>query len=238
MHTFNKNTPIVVLTGAGISAESGLATFRDNDGLWENHRVEEVATPEAFAHNPHMVHRFYNHRRQQLNAVEPNVAHFCLAEQMNALPNSWLITQNVDDLHARAGSQRMLQMHGALKLKRCTACGEVSTADVDLDTNSICDACHGVGTLRPHIVWFGEMPLYMDHIYQLLESCELFISIGTSGAVYPAAGFAQIAAAAGAHTVELNLVPSDVSFAFAESHYGPATEIVPTYFEKLVDFTD
>ncbi|WP_395376505.1 NAD-dependent deacylase [Marinicella sp. W31] len=238
MHTYNKNTPIVVLTGAGISAESGLATFRDNDGLWENHRMEDVATPEAYARDPEMVHRFYNHRRQQLTEVQPNSAHVCLAKYMNNLPNSWLITQNVDDLHQRAGSERLLHMHGSLTLQRCTACDQVGAVAADLRTDSLCETCQSVGSVRPHIVWFGEMPLYMEQIYQLLEQCELFLSIGTSGAVYPAAGFAQIAAAAGAHTVELNLVPSDVSFAFAESHYGKATEIVPAYFKKLVAFTD
>ena len=228
----------MVLTGAGISAESGLATFRDNDGLWENHRMEDVATPEAYARDPEMVHRFYNHRRRQLSEVQPNQAHLSLAAVLNDLPNSWLITQNVDDLHQRAGTQRLLHMHGSLKLQRCNACDQVSSVETDLTIESICGACQSVGCVRPHIVWFGEMPLYMEKIYQLLERCELFLSIGTSGAVYPAAGFAQIAAASGAHTVELNLVPSDVSFAFAESHYGKATEIVPAYFKKIVDFTD
>lgn len=228
---------IVVLTGAGISAESGLRTFRDNDGLWENHRVEEVATPEAFALNPEFVLRFYNERRAALSTVEPNLAHFALASAEQRLVKSGgsltLVTQNIDDLHQRAGSERVLPMHGELLKARCTECTTLSNWQDDLLMTSICPHCGSKGTMRPHVVWFGEMPLYLDEIDRVIQQCDLFVSIGTSGNVYPAAGLVQMANACGTHTVELNLEPAANVSSFREQIYGPATSIVPQFFEQL-----
>jgi len=224
---------VVVLTGAGISAESGLSTFRDNNGLWENHRVEDVATPEAFDRDPRLVQRFYNLRRAALATVEPNAAHYALAEAEKQLDSLLLVTQNVDDLHEKAGSKNLLHMHGELLKKRCVQCHQISSIGNDLETSSFCDNCEGVGTLRPHIVWFGEMPLFMDDIIAALMACDLFVSIGTSGTVYPAAGFVEIANQSGAHTVELNLEPSDQQSQFKESIYGEATTVVSQFFDGL-----
>lgn len=224
---------LVLLTGAGISAESGLRTFRAADGLWENHRVEDVATPEAFHRNPDLVYRFYNERRRSLAGVQPNAAHAALARLERAWPGELLlVTQNVDDLHDRAGSRNLLHMHGELRKARCLACGAVSPWENDLDHRSVCPAC-GRGPLRPHIVWFGELPLEMDRIYQALERCDLFVAIGTSGHVYPAAGFVA-AAAPGARTVELNLEPSLVAGAFQEHRSGRATDLVPAFVAELL----
>lgn len=224
---------IVVLTGAGISAESGLKTFRDADGLWENHRIEEVATPEAFVRNPELVQRFYNARRQQLSEVSPNSAHIALAEFEQTFDGRFLlVTQNVDDLHERAGSQNLLHMHGELKKVRCLLCNSVHRYATDIEANTECPAC-GRTALRPHIVWFGEMPFYMDEIYQALEQCDLFISIGTSGHVYPAAGFVEVARQCGAHTVEINLEPSQTEDLFAERRYGAATTEVARFLNSL-----
>lgn len=227
---------IVVLTGAGISAESGLKTFRDSGGLWEGHRVEDVATPEAFASNPEYVQRFYNMRRSQLQdaAVRFNAAHKALSD----FEQSWqgeftLVTQNVDDLHQRAGSQNVFPMHGELLKARCTSCHEVVCWKKDINERSQCPRCQSVGSLRPHVVWFGEMPLYMPEIESALSRCDLFVSIGTSGAVYPAAGFARIASAAGARTVELNMVPGETAALFDHAYYGPATEVVTEFFGQL-----
>lgn len=224
---------LVILTGAGISAESGLRTFRAADGLWENHRVQDVATPEAFRRDPALVHRFYNERRQTLATVQPNAAHLALAR----LERQWggdflLVTQNVDDLHDRAGSKRLLHMHGELLQARCLACGRVQAWPGDLDHRSRCKGC-GSGPLRPHIVWFGELPLEMDRIYRALEDCELFVAIGTSGHVYPAAGFVE-AVGPGTRTLELNLEPSHVASAFQEVRNGKATELVPAFVEELL----
>ena len=230
MIQYNK---VVVLTGAGISAESGLSTFRDGGGLWDNHRVEDVATPEAFDRDPQLVHKFYNQRRAALKSVEPNAAHFALAAAEKQFNSFLLVTQNVDDLHQRAGSKNLLHMHGELLKKRCVQCHKVSTTATDLSVNSPCEHCQRESTLRPHIVWFGEMPLFMDEIMLALMSCDLFISIGTSGTVYPAAGFVEIANQSGAHTVELNLEPSDQNSQFKQSIYGSASELVPNYFKQL-----
>ncbi|UTA46604.1 NAD-dependent protein deacylase [Simiduia sp. 21SJ11W-1] len=226
---------IVILTGAGISAESGLKTFRDNNGLWENHRVEEVATPEAFAANPDLVYRFYNLRRASLAETRPNSAHAALAELEQHLGSEdfLLVTQNVDNLHEQAGSQRLLHMHGELTKARCTACQSVHEWPNPLDATSRCPACHNTASLRPHIVWFGEMPLYMSEIYQALAECDVFVSVGTSGNVYPAAGFYQEAKAFGARTIELNLEPSANARDFDEGHYGPATKVVPEFVAKV-----
>ncbi len=220
---------IVILTGAGISAESGLQTFRGSDGLWCGHRIEDVATPEAYERNPALVQEFYNMRRRQLAEVVPNAAHHALAR----LAQEWkkgeflLVTQNVDDLHGRAGTpaSNLLHMHGELKKKRHNETGNVIECDHDLEPDS---------DWRPHIVWFGEMPLEMERIYRALRGCDIFVSIGTSGNVYPAAGFVAEARAAGAHTLELNLEPSLGESMFAEKRYGNATELVPAFVEALL----
>ena len=226
---------IVVLTGAGISAESGLATFRGADGLWEGHRVEDVATPEAFRRNPELVQRFYDARRAQLREVEPNAAHLALAR----LDAGWagellIVTQNVDDLHERAGATRLLHMHGALRSAWCLACDARVRWGGDLLSGPACPSCGEEGRLRPDIVWFGEMPYQMERIDEALREADLFVSIGTSGAVYPAAGFVQTARYVGARTLEMNLEPSLGSFFFEETRTGPATELVPAWVEGML----
>lgn len=229
---------IVILTGAGISAESGIRTFRDTDGLWEKHRLEDVATPEAFERDPALVQRFYNARRRQLLSADiaPNTAHLALAKLEKEFPGELLlVTQNIDDLHERAGSEKLIHMHGELLKVRCSRSGQLFSIREDLDTAAPCDCCQRSGTLRPHVVWFGEMPLEMERIYTALTECDLFISIGTSGNVYPAAGFVESANAAGAHTVELNLERSSVGDAFAEHRHGPASEVVSGYIRELLD---
>jgi NAD-dependent protein deacetylase/lipoamidase len=228
---------IVILTGAGISRESGLHTFRDADGIWATVRIEDVATPEAFARDPARVHAFYNARRRGLLRPEivPNPAHRALAR----LEAEWrgpvlLVTQNIDDLHERAGSRNLRHIHGEMLKARCDACGDVRPWTEDLDTRLACLACAEIGGMRPHVVWFGEMPFHLDEVYTALLQCALFISIGTSGNVYPAAGFVAEASAAGAHTVELNLEPSEGRSHFAERRYGPAGTIVPDYVADLL----
>ncbi|WP_417455989.1 Sir2 family NAD+-dependent deacetylase [Kordiimonas sp.] len=224
---------IVVLTGAGVSAESGVRTFRDNGGLWEEHRVEDVATPEAFARDPNLVQRFYNLRRAQLRDIEPNPAHVALARLENEFSGEvTVITQNVDNLHERAGSRAVIHMHGELAKVRCEACRAVHDWEADCQQVTPCPACGRAPALRPHIVWFGEMPFQMDEIMARLAACDLFISIGTSGHVYPAAGFvAEVRAIGYAHTIEVNLEPSQGVSDFAECRHGRAGELVP----KLVD---
>jgi len=228
---------IVVLTGAGISAESGVKTFRDNDGLWENHRLEDVATPEAFERDPELVQRFYNQRRAQLHEVEPNAAHIALADfeqQFVKTPGHefLLVTQNVDNLHDRAGSERLRHMHGELMKSRCCDCGTIHQQTTDINDSYKSPCCHKQ-SLRPHIVWFGEMPLYMDEIYQALENCDLFVSIGTSGHVYPAAGFVEVARGAGAKTVEINPQASRINNLFDQHIQGNAGTHVPYFFESI-----
>ena len=226
---------IVILTGAGISAESGLATFRAADGLWEGHRVEDVATPEAFRRDPALVHAFYGARRAQLKEVEPNAAHRALARLDAEWPGDLLIvTQNVDDLHERAGARRVLHMHGELKSAWCLACGERTRWEEDLGGGPACPSCGVAGKLRPDIVWFGEMPYEMDRIEDALQKADLFVSIGTSGAVYPAAGFVQSARYLGARTLEMNLEPSQGSFFFKQSRIGKAGELVPAWVDELL----
>jgi NAD-dependent deacetylase len=257
---------IVVLTGAGISADSGLATFRGADGLWEGHRVEDVATPEAYARDPALVHQFYDARRARLSEVEPNAAHRALARLDAEWPGELLIvTQNVDDLHERAGANRLLHMHGELAKGWCLACGErfpwqgpMSPSTVrpepveglhfsrdasegqpfdKLRTNgsvNACPSCQAVGQIRPDIVWFGEMPYEMERIEDALRGADLFVSVGTSGAVYPAAGFVQTARYCGAHCIEINLEPSQGSIFFDESRMGRAAELVPAWVEEMV----
>lgn len=226
---------IVVLTGAGISAESGIKTFRGADGLWENHRIEDVATPEAFERDPALVHRFYNQRRAHLlDGIQPNAAHTALAEfEHQHQGNFLLVTQNIDDLHQRAGSQQVLAMHGELLKIRCKRTGQLFDCLEATSPHQTCPCCQQTGNLRPHVVWFGEMPLYMERIERALSQCDVFISIGTSGNVYPAAGFYQLAKSAGAHTVELNLEPSNHGSRFDEAHYGLATAEVVNFLQKL-----
>jgi NAD-dependent deacetylase len=217
---------LTVLTGAGISAESGIRTFRDSGGLWEEHSLEEVATPEGFARDPALVHRFYNERRRQLPLVEPNAAHRALAELEARLGERFtLITQNVDDLHERAGSRRVLHMHGEILKARCARCEEVLEWRGDLSTSERCSGCGG--KLRPHVVWFGEMPFYMEEEIPRALEAEVFAAIGTSGLVYPAAGFAAQAKAAGALTVEINLEPTPHFHLFDVALVGKATVKVP-----------
>ncbi len=231
---------VVVLTGAGISAESGIQTFRAADGLWENHRVEDVASPEGFAANPELVQTFYNERRRQLLSPEiaPNPAHHALAQFEQALlatqSDFLLVTQNIDNLHERAGSKNIVHMHGELLKMQCVHSGQVFALQKDLDSQSICRCCSRPGSLRPHIVWFGEMPLQMERIYEALSCCDYFISIGTSGNVYPAAGFVAEAKRYGAHTVEVNLEPSAVESVFDEHIYGKAGEVLPAYLQDLI----
>ncbi len=231
---------LVILTGAGISAESGVPTFRADDGLWMGHRVEDVATPEAFARDPALVQDFYNRRRRQLADVAPNAAHRALADLAARWEGDFLlVTQNVDDLHDRAHAEtppapgfELIHMHGELKKARCTASGAVCDWSDDLDPRHD-SPWSPDGWLRPHIVWFGEIPLEMDRIERALAQCDLFLSIGTSGAVWPAAGFVQAARTAGARTVELNLEPSQVSALFHETRHGPAGRIVPDFTAEL-----
>lgn len=234
----NHNSTIVILTGAGISRESGLSTFRGEGGLWQGVRVEDVATPEAFRHNPEMVHEFYNTRKKKLlnNAIEPNAAHLALAK----LERNWqgrflLVTQNVDNLHERAGSERLIHMHGELLKARCEKCAEVFPWIGDMDVHSVCPDCHYAGSLRVDVVWFGEMPMKMDEIYMALGRCDLFISIGTSGNVYPAAGFVDtVSQKESAMTVEINLEPSLNAAQFSAGCYGPATEVVSDFVDELL----
>jgi NAD-dependent deacetylase len=230
--------PIVALTGAGISRESGLATFRDRDGIWASVRLEEVATPQAFAADPARVHAFYNARRRQLLAegVAPNAAHRALAALEQAWPAQVLIvTQNIDDLHERAGSRNLIHMHGELLKARCELCGAVVPCREDLGVDATCPRCGGRSGMRPHVVWFGEMPLEMQRIEAALAGCGLFLSIGTSGSVYPAAGFvAQLRRSGRARTVELNLERSEGAGLFEEGRYGAATEVVPAFVESLL----
>ncbi|MGR6981060.1 Sir2 family NAD+-dependent deacetylase [Testudinibacter sp. P27/CKL/0425] len=234
---FNRTLPkIVVLTGAGISAESGIRTFRAADGLWEDHRIEDVATPEGFQRDPALVQRFYNQRRQQLQQadIQPNAAHYALAElEQKFAENLLVVTQNVDNLHERAGSQNLIHLHGELLKVRCVGCGTVYAWQREVTPSDCCAKC-GQG-LRPHIVWFGEMPFQMERIYRALQHCDYFISIGTSGNVYPAAGFVEEANFANATTVELNLEPSKGRTAFQQAEYGLASEIVPAYCRRLIE---
>lgn len=226
--------PLVILTGAGISAEFGLPTFRGAGGLWEGHRVEDVATPEAFARDPDLVLRFYDARRRALARVAPNPAHAALARLEAAWEGPFLlVTQNVDDLHERAGSKKLLHMHGELLLVRCVRCGFRARLPGDLSGRP-CPNCRARPGLRPDVVWFGEIPHGLEEIRAALERCALFAAIGTSGEVYPAAGFVEEARAAGAHTVELNLEPSRTSRLFAEHRFGPASRVVPAWVDELL----
>ncbi|MFD1883772.1 NAD-dependent deacylase [Paracoccus pacificus] len=224
---------IVVLTGAGISAESGLRTFRDGDGLWESHRVEDVATPGAFRRDPALVHRFYNMRRADARAARPNAAHLALADLgRNPAHDLTLVTQNVDDLHERAGSPKVLHMHGALDGALCAACGHRWPAPLRMQATDPCPACNRPAT-RPDIVWFGEMPHHLDRIIAAIAAADLFCAIGTSGQVYPAAGFAACARDHDVPTLELNLTDSANAPDFSRRLTGPATRLVPDWVASL-----
>ncbi|WP_334176457.1 NAD-dependent deacylase [Pseudoxanthobacter sp.] len=228
---------LFVLTGAGCSAESGLGTFRDTDGVWARFDPMKLATPEGFAADPDLVQAFYNARRRNTRAASPNAAHFALARLEAALERRggslFLCTQNIDDLHERAGSHNVVHMHGELLRARCLQCGAASPWQDDIGGDDVCPACRAAGTLRPHVVWFGEMPLYMHEIHDALEEADLFVAIGTSGSVYPAAGFVAAARQLGIRTCELNLDPSDNAGYFDERFYGPASETVPAWAGRL-----
>ncbi|MGP3536346.1 NAD-dependent deacylase [Microbacterium sp. RD1] len=225
---------VVVLTGAGISAESGLATFRDAGGLWEGFAVEDVATPEGFARDPDTVLAFYDARRRAAASAVPNPAHDALVALERELGEDLLVvTQNVDDLHERAGSRRLLHMHGELARARCTACGLVTAWHADLRPRPACPSC-GRRALRPDVVWFGEVPYGLDTIEDAVRGCDVFAAVGTSGAVYPAAGLGATAAAFGARTVELNLAPSLPAVPFDDVRVGPATAVVPAWVDEIV----
>ncbi len=227
---------VFILTGAGISRESGIPTFRDADGIWAKVRIEDVATPEAFARNPARVLDFYNRRRRALldPAIQPNAAHHALARLERELGGEVLVvTQNIDDLHERAGTRNLLHMHGELLKARCTQCDAVHEWRRDMTLEDTCPAC-GHGPLRPHVVWFGEIPFHLNEIAEALARCDLFVSIGTSGNVYPAAGFVAEAAGRGVPCVELNLEPSAAPSLFAHARHGPATEVVPAFVDDLL----
>ena len=230
-----RHPSIVILTGAGVSAESGIDTFRSAGGLWERHRVEDVATPEAFARDPDLVLRFYDMRRENIQRAQPNAAHEALARLDAEWPGELLIvTQNVDDLHERAGARRLIHMHGQHLTAWCTACDTRSLWTGPLIDRPACPACGVAGQLRPDIVWFGEMPYEMDAIYHALNRADLFVSVGTSGAVYPAAGFVREARQNMTRTLELNMEPSQGSYWFNETRYGPAGMLVPAWVEEIL----
>lgn len=226
---------IVILTGAGISVESGIASFRDPKGIWAKHDWRDYATPEGFASNPALVHDFYNRRRRALSNVYPNDAHHALARLEGAFKGHFLlVTQNVDDLHESAGSRKLIHMHGELNSALCTACNGRFRWKRDMSINSQCPSCRVTGWVRPDIVWFGEMPYHMDRIYRALGEAELFVAIGMSGHVYPAAQFVEEARHAGARTVELNLDRSENAGQFDETIRGPASETVPAFVDRLL----
>ena len=238
MEGLRKQNSIVVLTGAGISKESGLDTFRGQGGLWEGMRVEEVASPQAFQHHPDTVHSFYNARKHILlqDRIIPNAAH----DALRHLEKEWqgdflLVTQNVDNLHERAGSEKLLHMHGEILNGRCISCGHVCEWPHEMNVASECPNCNRSSSMRVDVVWFGEMPMWMDEIYRALEGCDLFISIGTSGNVYPAAGFVQVVSNnPEAKTVELNIEPSLNATQFSKGYYGPATQVVPEFVDEIL----
>jgi len=229
---------IVVLTGAGISAESGIQTFRSQDGLWENHRIDDVATPEGYQRNPKLVQTFYNERRAQLQlpSISPNNAHIALGKlEQHSQANVTIVTQNIDNLHERGGSKNIIHMHGELLKARCSVSEQQIEQIGDLHEGDLCHCCKKPSQLRPDIVWFGEMPIGMNNIYQALEAADLFISIGTSSVVYPAAGFVHDATLYGAHTIEINLEPSAMESEFSEKRYGKASIEVPKLIDEILE---
>lgn len=229
---------IFILTGAGISAESGLKTFRDSDGLWTQNDLTQLATPEGFARDPARVRDFYSARRKILEIAAPNAAHLALArlEREMTAAGGWvfLCTQNVDDLHEKAGSRRVVHMHGELTRTRCAQCSGDWTDRGPLTARQLCPECGTVGATRPHVVWFGELPMFMDQIEQALEEADLFVAIGTSGSVYPAAGFVAEARALGIATCEINVARSDNAHAFDRRIYGPATQMVSQWVGEVL----
>ena len=232
MPTYNN---IVILTGAGLSAESGLATFRDKDGIWSKVRLEDVATPEAFERDPARVQAFYNTRRRDHRSARPNAAHLAMARlESEHKSNVLVVTQNIDALHEAAGQRHLIHMHGELLKAWCLACDVRHAWSGDIETQSACPRCHAKGHLRPDVVWFGEMPYHMAVIEAALAEADLFISIGTSGNVYPAAGFVSLARRARAHTVELNLEASEGAGLFNEAIHGPASQVVPAFVARLL----
>ncbi|MBI1366121.1 MAG: NAD-dependent protein deacylase [Alphaproteobacteria bacterium] len=229
---------IAVLTGSGVSAESGLSTFRDKGGIWAQYDYRQVATPEGFAADPALVHDFYNARRRALKCAAPNAAHFALAELERRLEDRggalWIVTQNVDDLHERAGSRNVLHMHGELSRARCGSCGDSRPWTDDLDVRTKCPSCAATGAMRPDVVWFGEVPMYLEETAAILSRSQQFVSIGTSGVVYPAAGLAAEARALGIPCTELNLEPSENARVFTRRRYGKASEIVPQWAREIL----
>ena len=229
---------VVILTGAGISAESGVRTFRDNDGLWENHRIEDVATPLAWDNDPVMVWRFYQARRNQMQEVEPNPAHLAIAEFQKEHGNVILITQNVDNLHERGGSESVIHMHGKLETLRCES-SEESYVCMNLEHLSPdfveCSCCAEASRMRPDIVWFGEMPMFMREIYEAVDNCDVFIVVGSSGHVYPAAGLVDVASQMGARTILVNLEEPVNAESFDEVYTGKAGEILPVLVKTWLD---
>ena len=234
---------IIILTGAGISKESGLDTFRDEDGIWSKVRIEDVATPDAYQKNPKRVQDFYNARRQPFiqGRIRPNGAHEALARLESVWisegkGNVTIVTQNIDNLHEKAGSKNLIHMHGEILKARCEQCATISTCMFDLGAGEACSSCAQVNTLRPHVVWFGEMPLELDCIHELLKKCSLFVSIGTSGNVHPAAGFVQLVRMQpDTYAIELNFEPSEGATLFDEVRYGRATNLIPSFVEELID---
>jgi NAD-dependent deacetylase len=228
---------VFILTGAGISAESSIQTFRGASGLWEGHRVQDVASPAGFQRDPALVFEFYNLRRAKIREAQPNAAHLALARLEREFPGTvTVVTQNIDDLHERAGSQNVVHMHGEAMKAKCRDCGSVSPCEGTLDERNHCPVCQAVGKLRPHIVWFGEMPLLMDEIYLALSKADLFVAIGTSGQVYPAAGFAEAASSRGIRTIEVNPNTTEISPHFDERLRGPAGQKVTELVGKLLSF--
>lgn len=233
----NAHGHILILTGAGISAESGLGTFRDENGLWTRYDLNDVATPEGFARNPVLVQEFYNERRANCLGAEPHAAHRALARLMRAWPGRvTLVTQNIDDLHERGGARGVIHMHGELGRALCAACGHRWDAPAVMQAHDPCPACAEPAT-RPDVVWFGEMPYHMERIYDALARADLFVAIGTSGNVYPAAGFVAEARAAGARTLEINLEPSATIGAFDDARFGPASRVVPDWVAEMLAAT-
>ncbi len=227
--------PIAILTGAGVSAESGLGTFRDKDGLWTRHDLAEVATPEGYARNPDLVLDFYNMRRKNCRAAAPNAAHAAIARLQHDYPGPvTLVTQNIDDLHERAGSPEVIHMHGQILQALCAACGHRWAWAGDMGRADACAACRAPGTVRPDVVWFGEMPYRMEEIWARIADCALFVAIGTSGAVYPAAGFVADAKHRGARTLEINIEPSENAAFFDRTLLGPASRTVPEWVDAVL----
>lgn len=226
---------IVILTGAGISAESGLATFRSSNGLWNNHKVEDVASIEGFQRNPALVHSFYNDLKIEIQKAKPNPAHLAITKLQQQYPGTVsIITQNVDTLHEKAGNNNVYHIHGQINQAVCLNCGHILETFGDVDTETVCPQCSVMGMMKPNIVFFGENLLCMDEVERLLRSCDLFLSVGTSGIVFPAAAFVQTAKYDGADTCEFTLEPTANNFYFDRHIYGPAGQTLPPFVDKLI----